>query len=130
MANSSTLQTALTTFIPDKVRRKHYELLVYKVVIDTINTDISVVAADTDNFIGLVGIHGVPATAGNQIFTDGAAGTTLAKLSFAANQGLDYRVGPPIIWVGKGKAFVFQSGVILDSFLMTFVKWKELMPSL
>jgi len=130
MANSSTAQTDLTTFIPDKVRRKIWEVLVYKVVIDTINTDLAVVAADANNFIGLVAVHGIPNGAGNQLFTNGSSGTTLAKLCLAANQGLDYRMGPPIIWSGKGKAFVFQSGVVLDSFLMTFIKWGEHMPSI
>lgn len=130
MANSSTAQTDLTIFIPDKVRKSNIKILVYKVIIDTINTELEVVPADTLNHIGLVGIHGVPSGAGNQIFVNGVTGTELTKLGFAANQGLDYRLGPPIIWSGKNKNFSFKSGVVLDSFLMYFAKWSDLAPVL
>ena len=125
MANSSTLIS--TVEVPDKKIQVNRNIYTYKITIDG-GSDLTVVAADPDNYIGLVGWHGIPAGANNLVVKTGS--TLLALFAFGANQGLDYRLGPPLLWTNKNEALVMSCSAVHDSFIAEIVKWSSEMPVL
>lgn len=126
MANSATLLN--TTYIPGKRKQENVIVYNYSVIFDTVPGDLTVLAADPLMHIGLVAIHGIIGSASDLLFKETA--TQIAKLSLAANQALDYRMGPPILWTSKNKAFVMNSSVAHNNFFLSLVKWDTLMPVL
>jgi hypothetical protein len=121
MANTATAQTALPIKI-GKGGASGY-VVPYVVVIDTVDTDLTIRDPAADNYAAIVGIQYLEATAHNVTFKSGS--TTLVALEKPASSGMSERIGAPIIVAAKGDALVIRSSAAISSMLVYVAEFNE-----
>lgn len=120
-ANSATLQD--TIYMWDSHLGNKWPVYVYRVVIDTGSSDLTIRAANATSHIAVVGVHGLPSAASDFIIKSGS--TQLVKYQFAANQSVDYRIGRPLWITAINEALVFNVSTTHNDYLFYVIEFGQ-----
>ena len=117
MANSSTAGTALGAQIPGFMKKSGaVRVTPYRIVIDTIDTDLIIASPDAGHHALLLGLSYCEADAHNLTIKSGS--TTEVTLQFAANTPVVIPVTKhPIIVTDAGEDLIFSSSVAIGTML-------------